>query len=590
MPISTQKSQDPISVPKAKWRAKTPSLWQEYLKDDSTDFEYIFHNRSGHSLRKRSEHAFPAPNPDLLCRFDEAKNTQELSANLVLDASLSIDTRNRIISFIKEFWDVFNEAGVKIPIQGYEMVIDTGNHKTIAVRKPHYGMHEAPIMQKTIDKLVEMGFIILDSSSPWGFRITLAPKPHQESVVDIEQYIWRFCTNYIRLNMITRPSEYPIPRCDDAYQFGFGKATHFILLDAYSGYHQVRLSPASQIKTAFYAPYGRKYIWVVMPFGLRNAPVVFTAMMYDLKELWDAECVAAGIEPSHNEGTTVIIDDTLLYGVSMENAFMIIRCVCKIARKYHLTWKLKKAQWFPQSIEFVGVDLHQTGGNSPAKSKEPTLKAWKQPETPRDILAFIGFAIFYLKWLPWFEIKAQPLRKIISSYPLDHQLTESEFDKDTVAVFEYIREFLLSAPILQRADYWKRFYLKTDFASKGLGFALCQPANDEASIAAMKREDAGGECEFEFTRSSLLRLMPCAFGSRKCVGNEIHFHSHPGESLAASWSITKNRHFLWGRPFTLMTDCRALVWLLDYKGHNHAVKRLQLELLGYWFTIANRSG
>ena len=390
--------------------------------------------------------------------------------------------------------------------------------------------------------------------------------------------------------MITRPPEYPIPRCDDAYQFGFGKTTHFILLNAYSGYHQVRLSPASQIKTAFYAPYGRKYIWVVMPFGLRNAPVVFTAMMYDLKELWDAECVAAGIEPSHNEGTTVIIDDTLLYGVSMENAFMIIRCVCKIARKYHLTWKLKKAQWFPQSIEFVGVDLHQTGGNSPAKSKEPTLKAWKQPETPRDILAFIGFAIFYLKWLPWFEIKAQPLRKIISSYPLDHQLTESEFDKDTVAVFEYIREFLLSAPILQRADYWKRFYLKTDFASKGLGFALCQPANDEASIAAMKREDAGGECEFEFTRSSLLRLMPCAFGSRKCVGNEIHFHSHPGESLAASWSVTKNRHFLWGRPFTLMTDCRALVWLLDYKGHNHAVKRLQLELLGYWFTIANRSG
>jgi hypothetical protein len=56
--------------------------------------------------------------------------------------------------------DVFNEAGVRIPIQGYEMVIDTGRkHKPINVRKPHYGMHESPIMQKTIDKLLKLGFI-----------------------------------------------------------------------------------------------------------------------------------------------------------------------------------------------------------------------------------------------------------------------------------------------------------------------------------------------------------------------------------------------------------------------------------------------
>jgi hypothetical protein len=70
----------------------------------------------------------------------------------------------------------------------------------------------------------------------------------------------------------------------------------------------------------------------------------------------------------------------------------------------------------------------------------------------------------------------------------------------------------------------------------------------------------------------------------------MHFHSHPGEALAASWSIIKNRHFLWGRPFTLITDCRALIWLMSYKGRNHAVKRLQLELLRYWFSIANRPG
>jgi hypothetical protein len=227
------------------------------------------------------------------------------------------------------------------------MVIDTGNHQPVAVAKPRYGMHETPIMQHTIDQLLDMGFIIKDTTSPWGFKITLAPKPHQENVTEIENFVWRFCTSYILLNMITRPAEYPIPRCDDAVMFGFGLATHYILLDAFSGYHQIRLSEASVIKTAFYAPHGRKYMWVVMPFGLRNYPSVFIAMMHDLKELWSSECEKEGIVPSHNKGTTIIIDDTFLYAIGIEHAFIIIHCICKIARKYHLTWKLKKAQWFP---------------------------------------------------------------------------------------------------------------------------------------------------------------------------------------------------------------------------------------------------
>jgi hypothetical protein len=106
----------------------------------------------------------------------------------------------------------------------------------------------------------------------------------------------------------------------------------------------------------------------------------------------------------------------------------------------------------------------------------------------------------------------------------------------------------------------------------------------------MKHEDAGGPCEFDLLTKSELRLRPIAFGSRKTIGNEEHFHSHPGECLAATWSCIKNRHFLWGRPFTVMTDCAAINWLMSYKGNNHAVVRLQMELLSYWFTITVRPG
>jgi hypothetical protein len=132
--------------------------------------------------------------------------------------------------------------------------------------------------------------------------------------------------------------------------------------------------------------------------------------------------------------------------------------------------------------------------------------------------------------------------------------------------------------------------LKPDFASVGLGFALCQPADDALSLAAMKREDNGSEREFERVKSKL-RLHPVAFGGRKTVGNEKHFHLHHGESLAAAWATVKHRHFLWGRTFSLLSDCQAIMcWLMNYKERNHAIKRLQLEMAGYWFTITHRSG
>ena len=507
---------------------------------------------------------------------------------LIFDDHLSERLKKRVENFVIEYYDVFREEGLSIPVRGYEMIIDTGDNQPTCVPQPHYGLHESPIMQKSIDALIKLGFIIPDYTSPFGARITLAPKPHQEDVKDIKNFVWRFCINYIHLNRITRPTSYPIPRCDDAIMYGFGSATYFILMDAHSGYHQVSLSKCTRHKTAFYAPHGRKYIYVVMPFGLRNAPAVFVAMMHDLKALWTDLCHKYGIKPSHDEGTTIIIDDIFVFAVSEDNSFIILECIAKISRKYHLTLKLKKCQWFPNEVEFVGVDV-STKGNSPAKSKFEYLKTWKTPKTPRDIMSFIGFGMFYSRWIPFFEIKISPLRAIIKTYPIDHELNDGEFTANAMKAYNEVKDAILKKPILQRADINLRMYLKTDFSSLSLGFALCQPEKTAESIKAMEEEIAGGECKFDLTLKGL-RLLPIAFGSRKTVGNEKHFHSFPGEALCAVWAILKNRHFLWGKEFTLLTDCRALLWITNYDGHNHAVKRLQLELHGYYFTVSHRPG
>ena len=165
--------------------------------------------------------------------------------------------QERVIQLVQDFWSCFREDGLIIPIHGYEMVIDTGASPPVNAKKIHYGSHESPIMQKTIDVLLKSGLIIEDSESSWNSNIVLAPKPHQEHVTEIDDYIWRFCISYVALNLVTRVINYPIPRYDDAVMNEFGKARFFILSDAYSGYHQSRMASCSVDKTAFSGPHGR---------------------------------------------------------------------------------------------------------------------------------------------------------------------------------------------------------------------------------------------------------------------------------------------------------------------------------------------
>jgi len=55
----------------------------------------------------------------------------------------------------------------------------------------------------------------------WMFKALLAPKPHQEHVKNIDDFVWQFCINYIPLNQVTRPVAYPIPHCDAAVHLTF---------------------------------------------------------------------------------------------------------------------------------------------------------------------------------------------------------------------------------------------------------------------------------------------------------------------------------------------------------------------------------
>ena len=210
------------------------------------------------------------------------------------------------------------------------LILDTGNHAPIAVKKIQYGPREIPIMRKCISALEKLGQITQVHDGRWMFKALLAPKPHQEHVCNIEDFGWRFCVNYIPLNAITRVAAYPIPRCDSAVRIDFNGCTWLWFMDAIHGYHQLRVDKESQEKLAFAGPDAIKWTFLVMPFGPVNGPAIFIGFMHDMQSRWMEIAAAAGIDVSSDAGDRLIVDDILSFARTLPIAFAYLECQLRV--------------------------------------------------------------------------------------------------------------------------------------------------------------------------------------------------------------------------------------------------------------------
>ena len=273
---------------------------------------------------------------------------------------------------------------------------------------------------------------------PWGSSIVLAAKPHQENVKEIDNFVWRMCVSYRKLNSITKPFEFPIPRCDDAIAI-IDTGSQFIWiisLDARQGYHQVRVRMVDREKLAFFGPDGWKYTFKVMPFGPTNAPGFYSAMMRNMKEEWDnlficrpqellqvdSEAVVVSISmeifiggKKLVYGTKIIIDDILLWCSNVSALFIYFECICKVFRKYRVSFRLDKCDFMKPRVEYVGHDI-TNDGNCPASSKFDMINNWLLPERGESLFSFIGLINFYHRYAPYMEIRLRGLRRLLKLY------------------------------------------------------------------------------------------------------------------------------------------------------------------------------
>jgi len=87
----------------------------------------------------------------------------------------------------------------------------------------------------------------------------------------------KMCGDYRPLNLVTPQDRFPMPILKELFD-SIGDSNIFIIVDLREGFNQIVLATKDHNKTTFHGN-NKLWEWLVMPFGLKNAPVFFQLVM-----------------------------------------------------------------------------------------------------------------------------------------------------------------------------------------------------------------------------------------------------------------------------------------------------------------------
>jgi hypothetical protein len=230
-----------------------------------------------------------------------------------------------------EFLDVFPEDLLGLPPKrNVEFMIEL-KPGTCPISRRSYRMppNELVELKIQLQDLLEKGFI-RPSSSPWGWPTIFVKKKDQTL---------RMCMDYRPLNEVTIKNKYPLPRIDIFFDQLTG-AQVFSKIDLRSGYHQIQIRPEDIPKTAFTTRY-ELFEYLVMSFGLTNAPAHFTYLMNSV------------FMPEFDKFVVAFIDDILIYSKNEEEHAKHLWIVLTRLREHQLYAKFSKCTFFLEEIQFL---------------------------------------------------------------------------------------------------------------------------------------------------------------------------------------------------------------------------------------------
>jgi hypothetical protein len=337
----------------------------------------------------------------------------------------------------------------------------------------------------------------------------------------------RLCVDYRALNEVTVKNKYPLPRIDDLFDQLRG-ACVFSKIDLRSGYHQLKVQECDIPKIAFVSRYGL-YEFMVMSFGLTNAPAYFMYMMNnDFMEYMDKFIMA-------------FIDDILVYSRNEEEHEGHLHLLLQKLRDHKLYTKLSKCEFYLKQVSFLGHVISK-GGISLYPSKVQDVLSWKAPRSVSDIQSFLRLAGYYQRFIEGFLNISKPMTELLEK---DKQF---EWTPTYEASFQELKKRLMTVLVLVMPDMEKPFSIYCDASGQGLGCVLMQDG----------------------------RVV--VYASQQLRRHEVNYLTHDLELAAVVHALKIWRHYLMGKRCELYTDHKSLKYIFTQSNLNLRQRRW-LELI-----------
>jgi hypothetical protein len=314
----------------------------------------------------------------------------------------------------------------------------------------------APALKTEIEQQVEemlSSGIIQRSQSEFSSPVILVKK---------KDSTYRFCVDYRHLNALTVKTRFPVPVIDELLDELNGLAW-FSTLDLRAGFHQIRMAPQDQHKTAFQTHHGQ-FEFRVMSFGLTGAPATFQGAMNKTLASLLRTCVL------------VFFDDILVYSPTWESHLQHLEEVLHLLSRDRWQVKLSKCSFGRQQIAYLGHIISQAGVSTDP-SKVATVVSWPVPTTCKELRGFLGLAGYYRKFVKNFGIVAKPLTDLLKK----NSVFVWTSTHDTA--FQTLKQALSSAPVLALPNFTKPLSIETDASDKGIGAVLQQEGHPLAFVS-----------------------------------------------------------------------------------------------------------
>ena len=290
-----------------------------------------------------------------------------------------------------------------------------------------------------------------------------------------------------------------------------------------SGYNQIKIRPEDVPKTAFSTRYGL-YEYLVMSFGLTNAPAYFVYLMNSvfMEEL--------------DKFVVVFIDDILIFSVNAEEHAEHLRVVLSRLREHKLYAKFSKCEFWLKKVPFLGHVLSDEGISvDPSKVQE--VMDWKAQTSVHEVRSFLGLAGYYRRFIPDFSKVAKPMTRLLQKD------VKFVWNPECETAFCTLRTLLTSAPVLAQPDIEKRFDVFCDASGTGLGCVLMQ----EGRVIA--------------------------YALRQLRKHEANYPTHDLELAAVVHALKIWRHYLLGNVCHIYTDHKSLKYIFTQPELNMRQRR-----------------